>query len=662
MADPRSSFRAKSIGHYVLMKTIGEGTFGKVKLGTHILTGERVAVKVLEKERIQELADVERVAREIHILKLIRRCRHIIQLYEIIETPRQLYLIMEYAPGGELFDYIVEHGRAEEKDACRFLHQILAGVERVHQTNVVHRDMKPENLLLDERECIKIVDFGLSNTFQDGQLLQTACGSPCYAAPEMIAGNQYFPPMVDVWSCGVILFALVCGFLPFEDQNHSELYKKILNAEYEVPNFISKEVAGLIAGMLTTDPAARMTLEDIRKHVWYQQIPEASLKDREDDQLDEAILDQLDSYGFPREYAMKCLQNNKHNHVTTTYYLIKEKQLRSEDLGMATRRQIADIDATCFEEFDATPSPEELAAVATPSRGSRTVDVQESATKGVGTAEEPPASTARSEGPRSSRKSPPESVPRDAAVTVKPQRRSGRGGRGRGSRHSGGNGYNGYGTYRGYNQGGHGGYGGYGGYGYGGYSGYSTYGYGYQQGGYSYGGSRRVGGPPANYRRRPTSEAGYQASPWGTASRGGYSGYSGTSNEWLSDYENSPPGSGGPARSRPSPRPASYGVPPAAWRLGINGNQKARNDDVSYNVSQEPRMVMKEVTRALTSHGISFRQMSNYVVRCQTRELRFQAEILEAEQGQFLLRFRKASGNVRSYKDLCSRLLTSMNL
>lgn len=675
MADPRSSFRAKSIGHYVLMKTIGEGTFGKVKLGTHILTGERVAVKVLEKERIQELADVERVAREIHILKLIRRCRHIIQLYEIIETPRQLYLIMEYAPGGELFDYIVEHGRAEEKDACRFLHQILAGVERVHQTNVVHRDMKPENLLLDERECIKIVDFGLSNTFQDGQLLQTACGSPCYAAPEMIAGNQYFPPMVDVWSCGVILFALVCGFLPFEDQNHSELYKKILNAEYEVPNFISKEVASLITGMLTTDPAKRMTLEDIRKHVWYQQISEASLKDREDDQLDEAILDQLDSYGFPREYAMKCLQNNKHNHVTTTYYLIKEKQLRSEDLGMATLRQIADIDATCFEEFDAVPSPEDLAAVATPSRGSRTVDAQESATRGVAkeesatkgvATEEPPASTARSEeGPRSSRKSPAQSVPpRDAeAVPVKPPRRSGRGGRGRG-RHGGNGytGYTGYGTYRGYNQS-QGGYGGYGGYGYGGYGSYGgyggySYGYGYQQG-YSYGGSRRVGGPPANRRRPTSSEAGHQASPWGTASRGGYSGYSGTSNE-VSDYETSPPG--GPARSRPSPRPASYGVPPAAWRLGINGNQKARNDDVSYNVSQEPRTVMKEVTRALTSHGISFRQMSNYVVRCQTRELRFQAEILEAEHGQFLLRFRKASGNVRSYKDLCARLLTSMNL
>merc|ERR1719220_2973078 len=144
-----------------------------------------------------DVSEIKRVAREIHILKLIRH-PHIIQLYEIIETPRQLYLIMEYAPGGELFDYIVEHGRAEEREACRFLHQILAGVERVHEMCVVHRDLKPENLLLDDRRDIKIVDFGLSNTYQEGQLLQTACGSPCYASPEMIAGQRYVPSRVDI--------------------------------------------------------------------------------------------------------------------------------------------------------------------------------------------------------------------------------------------------------------------------------------------------------------------------------------------------------------------------------------------------------------------------------------------------------------------------------
>merc|ERR550537_2148091 len=143
---------------------------------------------------------------------------------------------------------------------------------------VVHRDLKPENLLLTAQQDIKIVDFGLSNTHQEGQLLQTACGSPCYAAPEMIAGKKYVPCMVDIWSCGVILFALVCGYLPFEDQNTAALYKKILSADYQAPRFVSDMARELIAAMLTTDPERRITITRIRAHQWYRQIPESSVK------------------------------------------------------------------------------------------------------------------------------------------------------------------------------------------------------------------------------------------------------------------------------------------------------------------------------------------------------------------------------------------------
>jgi 5'-AMP-activated protein kinase, catalytic alpha subunit len=139
---------------------------------------------------------------------------------------------MEFASGGELFDYIVQHQRVKEKEACRFFQQIIAGVEYISRLNVVHRDLKPENLLLDFDKGIKLVDFGLSNTYKKGELLKTACGSPCYAAPEMIAGKKYHGTNVDIWSCGVILFALVCGYLPFEDPNTSNLYKKILSADY----------------------------------------------------------------------------------------------------------------------------------------------------------------------------------------------------------------------------------------------------------------------------------------------------------------------------------------------------------------------------------------------------------------------------------------------
>eukprot|EP00929_Paragymnodinium_shiwhaense_P116539 TRINITY_DN8616_c0_g1_i2.p1 TRINITY_DN8616_c0_g1~~TRINITY_DN8616_c0_g1_i2.p1 ORF type:complete len:1331 (-),score=160.48 TRINITY_DN8616_c0_g1_i2:156-4148(-) len=339
---------AKSIGHYILGKTIGEGTFGKVKLGTHILTSEKVAVKVLEKERIVDVADVERVAREVYILKLIRH-QHVVQLYEIIETSRQLYLIMEYAAGGELFDYIVNCVRIPELEACRFFQQIIEGVKEIHKMNVVHRDLKPENLLLDEHRHIKIVDFGLSNTYRDGQLLKTACGSPCYAAPEMIAGKEYVPSLCDIWSCGVILFAMLCGYLPFEDQNTSALYRKILAAEYTLPEFLSPEARDLISRMLTTDPTRRFTESHIRKHAWFNLAGDSSASRLPSTQLqyfEEDILEELEKFGFPPDYILRCLRMNKHNHVTTTYHLLAQKKRRMMEQVLTDREQQSRFEAT----------------------------------------------------------------------------------------------------------------------------------------------------------------------------------------------------------------------------------------------------------------------------------------------------------------------------
>lgn len=250
----------KNIGHYALGKTIGEGTFGKVKLGTHILTGERVAVKILEKDKIKEQADLERVAREINILKTMRH-PHIIQLYEIVETTRSLYLIMEYADGGELFDHIVKLSKIKDREAAQFLLQILSGVEYIHQHRVTHRDLKPENLLLDTtKRNLKIVDFGLSNYYSPGGTLKTACGSPCYAAPEMIAGKRYVGMQVDIWSCGVILYAMLCGYLPFEDPVTSNLYKKIISGDFTIPKYISVSAKELLKGMLNIDPTQRFTI------------------------------------------------------------------------------------------------------------------------------------------------------------------------------------------------------------------------------------------------------------------------------------------------------------------------------------------------------------------------------------------------------------------
>jgi 5'-AMP-activated protein kinase, catalytic alpha subunit len=163
------------------------------------------------------------VSREIEILKMIRH-PYIIQLFEIIETPKQLFLIMEYVSGGELFDFIVKKQKLTEQESCKYFQQIICGVEYLHELGIVHRDLKPENLLLDYQNNLKLVDFGLSNTYKQGETLKTACGSPCYAAPEMIEGKSYLGSRVDIWSTGVILFAMVAGYLPFEDKDTGKLY------------------------------------------------------------------------------------------------------------------------------------------------------------------------------------------------------------------------------------------------------------------------------------------------------------------------------------------------------------------------------------------------------------------------------------------------------
>lgn len=318
------------------MKSIGQGTFGKVKLGIHTLTGEKVAVKILEKEKICDVADVERVSREIHILKLIRH-PNIIQLYEvipkqIIETPTKIYLIMEYASGGELFDYIVEKTRLPEEEACKFYQQICSGIEYIHKLKIVHRDLKPENLLLDNKKNIKIVDFGLSNIYTNEEFLKTACGSPCYAAPEMIAGKNYDGLKADIWSSGVILFAMSCGYLPFEDENTSKLYKKILAGDYKCPKFISDELRELIQKILETDPEKRLSIPEIRQHTWVKQVQidtrPGILTGYDTILVDKNILAKLLNYGdFDLNYAQKCIEANKHNHITTLYNLLLKKHL-----------------------------------------------------------------------------------------------------------------------------------------------------------------------------------------------------------------------------------------------------------------------------------------------------------------------------------------------
>jgi 5'-AMP-activated protein kinase catalytic alpha subunit len=177
---------------------------------------------------------------------------------------------MEYAEGGELFDHIVKNKRLSEQEAVSFMQQILSGVEYIHKNGIVHRDLKPENLLLDQNKNIKIVDFGLSNQYKPGEKLKTACGSPCYAAPEMIAGKRYECINVDIWSCGIILYAMLCGFLPFEDPNTNKLYKKIMAGDFEMPKILSPDSKEMLKSILDVNPETRYTIDKIRETKWYK--------------------------------------------------------------------------------------------------------------------------------------------------------------------------------------------------------------------------------------------------------------------------------------------------------------------------------------------------------------------------------------------------------
>ncbi|CAF0998125.1 unnamed protein product, partial [Didymodactylos carnosus] len=198
------------IGHYILSETLGTGSFGKVKKAYHQLTRHTVAIKIVNRGKIKQLDVVGKIRREIQNLRLFRH-PHIIKLYQVISTPTDIFMVMEYVAGGELFDYIVKKGKLTEAEARPFFQQIISGVDYCHRHMIVHRDLKPENLLLDDASHVKIADFGLSNMMKDGELLKTSCGSPNYAAPEVVSGELYAGPEVDIWSCGVILYALLTG-------------------------------------------------------------------------------------------------------------------------------------------------------------------------------------------------------------------------------------------------------------------------------------------------------------------------------------------------------------------------------------------------------------------------------------------------------------------
>ena len=294
-----------NINNYIIKNDIGEGTFGKLKLVIYKPTGDEYAMKILNKQTIKEkMKNIDFKENEI-IIKLHHI--NIVNCFELIENKENFYIIMEYCQKGELSDYIEENKKLSEDESSMFFYQLINGVNYIHKKGISHRDLKPENLLLTKDKILKIIDFGLSHEYDGNIFLKTKCGSPCYAAPEIIQGNNYDGFQIDVWCCGIVLYNMVCGDVPFEGETNKELFKNIIECEPEYPDFLSDDCKKIIKSILVNDPKRRITIEKIKESEFY-------LKGKKLCKINYEIdLDELDKKSYNIKIVKNIYENQKGN-------------------------------------------------------------------------------------------------------------------------------------------------------------------------------------------------------------------------------------------------------------------------------------------------------------------------------------------------------------
>ncbi|KAM7524876.1 hypothetical protein LguiA_014778 [Lonicera macranthoides] len=289
MASRASGSGKTRVGKYELGRTLGEGSFAKVKFARNTETGQNVAIKVIDKEKLLKHKMIGQIKREISTMKLIRH-PNVIRMYEVMASKTKIYIVLEFVTGGELFDKIASKGRLKEDEARRYFQQLVNAVDYCHSRGVFHRDLKPENLLLDATGVLKVSDFGLSalpqQVREDG-LLHTTCGTPNYVAPEVINNKGYDGAKADLWSCGVILFVLMAGFLPFEESNLMALYKKIFKADFTCPPWFSTSAKKLIKRILDPNPITRITIAELIENDWFKKGYQPPSFEQEDVSLDD---------------------------------------------------------------------------------------------------------------------------------------------------------------------------------------------------------------------------------------------------------------------------------------------------------------------------------------------------------------------------------------
>jgi MAP/microtubule affinity-regulating kinase len=305
-----------------------------VKLAFDERTGQRVAVKFIARSSIRKPAHSVRIRREINLLSALYHSR-IVSLKETLETPADIILVMEYVPGADLFERIVGHAdqRYGEAEARSLFEQLVSAIEYCHAHRVVHRDLKPENVMVDDEGRVKLIDFGFANMYHPRGFLETNCGSPLYAAPEIVQGVRYVGPEVDVWSLGVILFAMVTGTLPFEDEQLKGLYAKICSGSYIAPSYLSAGVKDLIRSMLTTDPRQRVTIAQVSRHPWIRgfvkPVPPLFTRLAVVVHPSERILRAMAAFGFSDIDATRlAVQTDPDDPASSIYHLLVQKEQR----------------------------------------------------------------------------------------------------------------------------------------------------------------------------------------------------------------------------------------------------------------------------------------------------------------------------------------------
>uniref|UniRef100_A0A3Q3EBP3 Maternal embryonic leucine zipper kinase n=1 Tax=Labrus bergylta TaxID=56723 RepID=A0A3Q3EBP3_9LABR len=329
--------------YYEIYDTIGSGGFAKVKLGRHILTGEKVAIKIMNKKDLGD--DLPRVKVEIDAMKNLSH-QHVCRLYHVIETSTQIFMVLEYCPGGELFDYIIAKDRLSEEETRVFLRQIVSAMAYVHSQGYAHRDLKPENLLIDEDHNLKLIDFGLCAKPKGGLEFQlmTCCGSPAYAAPELIQGKAYIGSEADVWSMGVLLFALLCGYLPFDDDNCMVLYRKITRGKYDNPQWLSPGSVLLLNQMMQVDPKRRISVRHLLDHPWVTKDYNSPVEWHSRQPLghidEDCITEMAVNMKRSRQSTTALVNEWRYDQTTATYLLLLAKKQRGKPVRLRPERAV----------------------------------------------------------------------------------------------------------------------------------------------------------------------------------------------------------------------------------------------------------------------------------------------------------------------------------